>query len=237
MRALAVAAVILIGCDSTEGSLSGPHPRLEGTVASVSPGTGAHALLLAALWMNDDEPRIRLEASEVVSLGAVPTLPASFALTLNEPTRFDLDFDAWRARPLCGAVGVSGDCWDDREPRPKGQGKLAVGTFAVFEDSNDDRLIAHVPPWEPVRGRSENFFVYVKELDAEGAVELSRRFVLNPQALVPGFNLARIRCRAKLPGWKGSNDPLEIVAAAPLAIESVESYAGRVNSGEICTAR
>jgi hypothetical protein len=58
--------------------------------------------------------------------------------------------------------------------------------------------------------------------------------LLNPQALKPGFNIAKVRCKDEV-GWKQHFDPFELVGdMPPLQIESVEANSDRMKTGEIC---
>jgi hypothetical protein len=229
MRAAVAALALAAGCDSGSDGTTGPL-TVDGTVTSLSPpGPAPGTTLLALQWFYEDGT----DKLESASSLAVAATPLRFDLVLAEPTRYLLDLEALRALPTCDNI-TPGACWHADEPRLAGKGKLAVATFLVFEDGNGDGQYTLKPEAETVRGFSPVYLLYAKDLDADAIKMLGERTLMNPQALRPGFNFAKVRCKDKV-GWKTSLDPFEIVGPESVIVESKEAYGARLKTAELCT--
>jgi hypothetical protein len=225
MRATAMALVgwLMGGCGG--GSESGP--TITGTVASLSPGGGPPAVV-SLQWLDEQGLANTHEAGGSAKIPE--TLPAMFSITTTAPTRFAIDFDGMRALPTCPSPSP-GQCWPANMARWQGRGKLAVGAFLAYTD--EDGNGQYTTPIEMARGYDAFYVLYAKDLDGQAIQELGTGLVMNAQALKPGFNFARIRCKDKV-GWTGPADPFEVVNQEPVVIESLEVQVPRLDSGEQC---
>jgi hypothetical protein len=231
-RSIQVLALALgAGCDDGSNALTGPL-TLDGTVDSLSPGSTGAPTVLSLEWYYDEGLG---DTSESGAARPVPvTLPAKFGLTINEPTRYILDFDATRALPSCADPAAT-RCWDEDKPRYKGKGKLALGTFIAFEDADGNGQYTQKPQAELVRGHGPLYLIYAKDMDEQAMKEFGELKLVNPGALRPGFNFVRVRCKNQV-GWtKSSFDPFEVVPAGSITVESMEVFRMRQKTGELCT--
>jgi hypothetical protein len=228
MRTTALALVLLAGCGGheTAGSLAG----VTGTVASLSPGSGP--TVVALQWF-DDEGLIDTTESGG-GMKVTDPLPAMFAFAIGPPkTQFILDFDALRALPTCSSTSV-GQCWTEGKPRLQGRGRLAIGSFLAFDDTDGNGQYTRDPQPEPIRGFGPLYVLYAEGLDAQAIKELGEQMVINPQRLGRnGTMFARVRCKAKV-GWPGRFDPFEVVDPEEITVESLESFEPRAKAGEFC---
>jgi hypothetical protein len=231
---LLVSLLLAAACSpASDAGSSGDHP---GTITSLAAPSAGHAIYLALGWQIDGDQGDGLELGDKVRLQDARTVPRSFALPFSAPREYTLDLDAIRALPLCSASQSAQHCWDDAKPRPQGHGKLAVGVFLVFEDLDDDgqARFSGGGTGDHLLGYSTLFVLHAQGLDAQ-AIKYLGELLLNPQALQPGFNFARVRCKAKA-HWTGEFDPFEIVGPqdSSLVIESPDVLNARLQSGELC---
>jgi hypothetical protein len=221
--------LVLGGCDSGSGT-DGPL-AFNGTVASLSAGSGPTVVSLQ--WLFDEGMGDTQESGGTVP--APKTLPASFDLPVQLPAHYMIDFDVARALPDCSPTDTTGArCWPSDRPRVQGHGKLAIGVVLAFDDTDGNGQWSKQPTEETIRGLSPLFLFYTQGLDAQAQKELGQLTLLNPQALRPGFNFARVRCKDKV-GWSGRFDPFEVVGAEAITVESREALDAKVKAGELCT--
>jgi hypothetical protein len=90
--------------------------------------------------------------------------------------------------------------------------------------------------YDVLRGMSTSFLIYAKDLDAAAREELKEMgFPLNPEALKPGFNFARVRCAPRdATGDKDGFDKFEIIPEQEFTIESEAELDRRTDAGELC---
>jgi len=216
--ALTSALALGAGCDSGEGPIG-----VGGTVSSVSPGSTA-PMLVGLQWLYDDEKGADTAATAVAVPVQAP-FPASFDFSVDEPAHWYADFDFLRTLPRCSTEPVQHQarCWDDQNPPLMGRGKLAIGMVIVFADIDRNNRWTPTAQGEPVGAVGSTFLFYAKDLDAQAIKELGEMMLLNPQALRPGVNFAKVRCKEKV-GWtKDRFDPFEIVPAESIEVESAEA--------------
>jgi hypothetical protein len=236
MRIAALALVVLVagGCDSgadDAGPSSTASAPRHGTVASLSPSTAGRPLYLSLSWQYDEGKGDQIDERWNMRVLSPATLPLDFTLPLADPGRYTLDFDVLRELPPCPSGGRTDPCWD--KAKLSGRGKLAIGVLVAFEDADGDGRLT-TRPLDPLVGQSRVFVLYAKDLDGQALKELGELAILNPQALRPGINLARVRCRDKV-GWKGRFDPFEIVSPTePLVIDSRQVLDAEAQRGDLC---
>jgi hypothetical protein len=227
IRSILAALALAAGCGSGSDQLGGAL-TVGGTVASLSPGSSSP--VLSVLWFYDDGMGDKHEGSANRPVNAPPQ---PFELSLDVPSRWLLDFDVLRALPTCSNNPSGARCRDPDETQLTGKGRLAIGTFLVFDDGNGDGQYSSKPQAETIRGMGPTYLLYAQDLDEQAIKELGELTLLNPQALRPGLNFARVRCRNQV-GWTRRFDPFEIVSPASVTIESKEAYDARLRTGEIC---
>jgi hypothetical protein len=231
VAALGLVGAGLAGCGEplNDGRYRGDSLfTIEGRVSSLSPTVEGRPLLAAVAWRHWLERALLVGQPASIELTG---FPAAFQIDVYTPPPAEALADLGRRAP-----GPAADAGADAAiPSYGQQGRVGFGLVAAHQGANDGAqvtLVATRPEAAQLRGLAPDHVVIYNDGLNAGALRLlrERAGILNPEALRPGYNVARGLCARD-----GSRfETLLVVSPRGIQIESMEVVRAGGESGASC---